>query len=139
MTSKRHKKGYWNYEHCKQEALKYSSRTEFEKNCGTAYNAAWKNGWLDEFVWLISQCKPSGYWTRDRVEEENKKYSLRWNFQKGCSRAYQVALKNGWLDEFTWLYNKNIKPLVKMVDSMISTNHLIQQEMPLPYTFSIQR
>lgn len=39
--------GYWNYEKCYQEALKYKSRNEFQKGCGSAYHAALKNKWLD--------------------------------------------------------------------------------------------
>lgn len=39
--------GYWNYEKCYQEALKYKSRWNFGKSCGSAYIAARKNKWLD--------------------------------------------------------------------------------------------
>ena len=46
--------------------------------------------------------KPSNYWTKERVFEEAKKYNTRKEFLKGCSRAYEVARKNGWLDEMHW-------------------------------------
>ena len=39
----------WTYETTKEEAKKYKSRSEFEDNNGSAYDAARKNKWLDEF------------------------------------------------------------------------------------------
>jgi len=32
------------------EALKYNSKTEFRKNCGGAYMASLRNGWLNEIT-----------------------------------------------------------------------------------------
>jgi predicted GIY-YIG superfamily endonuclease len=42
--------GHWNVkENCKEESLKYKTRSEFRKGSGSAYNSSLKNGWLDEF------------------------------------------------------------------------------------------
>ncbi len=41
-------KGYWTKEKCFEEALKYKTRRSFSKTNGSAYNAARKNGWIDE-------------------------------------------------------------------------------------------
>lgn len=42
--------GYWNdKELCKKESLKYGCKYDFERRCYGAYNAARRNGWLDEF------------------------------------------------------------------------------------------
>ena len=38
----------WVKEKCKEEALKYKYRTEFQTLNGSAYNSAWRNKWLDE-------------------------------------------------------------------------------------------
>ena len=38
-------------------------------------------------------------WNKETCYEEAKKYSKRYEVQKGCSRAYAVARKNGWMDE----------------------------------------
>ena len=38
----------WTYETCLEEARKYKSRGEFSKKCGSAYQVARKNGWLDD-------------------------------------------------------------------------------------------
>lgn len=42
-------RGFWNYEHCKEEAEKYPSRLAFQKACIGAYKVARLNGWLDDF------------------------------------------------------------------------------------------
>jgi hypothetical protein len=41
--------GYWDYDACKKEALKYNSRYEFYKGSRSAYASSRRNGWLDEF------------------------------------------------------------------------------------------
>lgn len=42
--------GYWTFEKCKTEALKYNSRSEFKKKSFVAYNKSRKNGWLEEIT-----------------------------------------------------------------------------------------
>jgi hypothetical protein len=39
---------YWTFERCKEEALKYKSRSEFQLNCIVAYEKSRKKDWLDE-------------------------------------------------------------------------------------------
>jgi predicted GIY-YIG superfamily endonuclease len=39
--------GYWTFERCKEEALKYKVKKDFEKGCVSAYNKCVKNKWLD--------------------------------------------------------------------------------------------
>lgn len=47
--------GYWTKERCAEESRKYSSKKEFVKGSPAAHNASVKNGWLDDFVWLVHQ------------------------------------------------------------------------------------
>jgi hypothetical protein len=42
-------KGYWTYENCRDEALKYKSSYHFKLNCQYAWNIARKNKWIDKF------------------------------------------------------------------------------------------
>ena len=42
----------WNYENCMEELHSYTTRSEFKKRSSGAYDAARKNGWLDEYTWL---------------------------------------------------------------------------------------
>jgi len=40
-------RGHWNEDRCRNEALKYGSRSEFKNNSSAAYEASRINGWLD--------------------------------------------------------------------------------------------
>ena len=39
----------WTYEICKQIASESKGRQDFRRKSGGAYNASWKNKWLDDF------------------------------------------------------------------------------------------
>ena len=47
--------GYWTRKRCEEESHKYTSKKEFLKGCPAAHSAAARNGWLDEFTWLVNQ------------------------------------------------------------------------------------
>lgn len=91
------------YEECKEISKKYSSRNDFCKGNNYAYKISSKNKWLDDFTWLKSKTHLPGYWTYERCKEESRKYTSRNDFCNGSRSAYTRSLKNGWLDEFTWL------------------------------------
>lgn len=46
MESK--KRGYWTKEKCHEEALKYETKSDFQKFSKSAYSSARKNIWIDE-------------------------------------------------------------------------------------------
>lgn len=48
-------------------------------------------------------------WTKNKCYEEAKKFHSRGEFSKGNERPYQIALRNGWLDDYTW-FEEKIKP-----------------------------
>ena len=60
----------WDYESVKEEASKYKSRSEFQKRCASAYRVALKNGWLDDFNWLVRP-KRKVKWNYDSIKEEH--------------------------------------------------------------------
>jgi len=41
-------KGYWTFEKCREESLKYNNRSDFRIKSNGAYNSALKNKWLDD-------------------------------------------------------------------------------------------
>lgn len=95
---------YWqNEEHVIEESKKYKTRTEFLTGCHAAYNYANENNLWIKMPWIKLLIKEQGYWTKDRVFEESKKYITRMDFKKGSSTAYGIAAKYHWLDEMTWL------------------------------------
>jgi predicted GIY-YIG superfamily endonuclease len=99
IEAKQKPKGYWTKEKCVEEALKYQTRSEFNKGCDSAYSKARKNGWLDEVCGhMVKVIKASGYWNQERCAEDALKYETRLGFQKQSESAYSSARKNGWLD-----------------------------------------
>lgn len=96
----------WTKEAVFEESKKYSSKTEFKKNRGGAFKVAYDNGWLVEMDWLKHPTPQSIKWTYDAVINESKKYPSIIEFNKNNPSAYNVARKNGWLEEMTWLERK---------------------------------
>jgi hypothetical protein len=92
--------GYWTKERCQEEALKYKTRYEFQKNSGSAYYSAQKNKLLDEICsHMIDIKKPNNYWTKEKCAEEALKYKTKSEFQKKSSGAYEATRRNIWLNE----------------------------------------
>lgn len=99
-------RGYWDIkENVFKEAINYTSRSEFAKCNGSAYDAARKHNWLEEMDWFNSKHKPYNYWTKERVFAEAKNYQTKNAFRKGCMTAYLYAYRNGWISEMTWFEN----------------------------------
>ena len=112
------KKRKWSYVSCFKEARKYKTRTEFQRGSAGAYIHSRKNGYLSKFDWFKDIKKPSGYWTRERCEEESRKYQSKTEFVKGCPAAHSAAVREGWLDDFTWLIDKRFDIIKGKVDSV---------------------
>ena len=94
--------GYWTKERILEEASKYNSMVEFQRNAGGAYNTAYKNGWLPD-VWNAGfferLCKPVGFWDLEHVLEEASKYNSMVEFKRNARGAYAAARRNGWIPE----------------------------------------
>ena len=89
--------GYWNQETCYEEAKKYSTRSDFQRQSRGAYLFALKAGWLDDYKWF----KPlTGFWTYETCKAEASKYEKRSQFKSGAPGAYSKSRINGWLDDF---------------------------------------
>jgi len=59
--------GYWSYKRVKREAMKYKTRGAFYRNAKSAYNAAYRNGYLDEICSHMTYC-----FTYDRQQKEDE-------------------------------------------------------------------
>jgi hypothetical protein len=111
-------KEYWTKDRCQEEALKYSTKTEFIKNSNSAYCKSYDFGWLDDIckhmVFLGNKYRRGIY-----VYEFTDKYAyvgLTYNFE---SRKKQ-HLKRGPVFEHTKLSNFNFKILSDYCDIEIS-------------------
>ena len=70
-----------------------------------------KDGWK-----LLNRTKTGGIglldrnkWTKRTCRGEALKYRCRSDFAEACGRAYEVARRNGWLDDYTW-FEERQKP-----------------------------
>jgi hypothetical protein len=89
-------KGYWTKERCIEDALRYSSRKEWSSQ--SSYNAAKKNGWVEECA--SHMVKKINIWKdKERCLEVAKRHGSIRQWQLNHSTSYSMAKKNGWFDE----------------------------------------
>ena len=89
-------KNLWSKEQCAQEARKFKTRTDFQRESNSVYHRAMECGWLDEICsHMIKIIRSKNYKV---CQEEALKYDNRNDFKKGSIREYEIALKKGWLD-----------------------------------------
>lgn len=99
MTKSAHNK-YWTKTLVIAEAQRYSSQSEWRKAGGGSMTAARVNGWIPAATaHMLSNQKTKGFWTKDRVLEDAKKYSYLAQWIKAKPSGYDAAKRNGWLEE----------------------------------------
>lgn len=119
LKLKQKAQGYWTVERCLEEAKKYKSRSEYWKTGCTGYSVLKNKGLLHLLNDIYGKPlnakkdKPkiekkesvpwNKKWDKQACIEESKKYSTINEFRCAKNNAYGVSLRNGWLDEFTWL------------------------------------
>ena len=90
--------GYWTYDRCKEEALKYKTKKDFREN-SHAYDVIKKNKWWSELCsHITSPHRDWGFYTYDNCKILALKYNTRTDMSKGESLAYINILKNKWYD-----------------------------------------
>ena len=103
--------GYWNdYNNCFYAAKECNTRNEFYKKFAAASTWARKNGWFDDYTWFLPEheARVNGNigkhkkWTYEACYNEAMKYKARGEFCNYSNGAYVSALKNGWLDDYSW-------------------------------------
>jgi predicted GIY-YIG superfamily endonuclease len=102
----------WNREKCIEESKKYSSRSEFQKKSSGAYDAAYRNGWIDE-IYTFLKSKKGEKWSYDRCKTEAMKYKHKKDFILNSKSAYVRAHSEKWLDSIC----SHMIPLRKKADS----------------------
>ncbi len=104
------KQKIWTRERCYETARQYKELNSFCKECQTAYVIAHRNGWLQDYTWLSRRQLPNGYWTKELVLEEARKYKNSHEFKERNPKAYSAAHRKGWMKECTWFVKpKNAK------------------------------
>ena len=99
MTVINKPKNHWSKDNCHQEALKYKTRSEFQKTSNASYCKASKEKWLDEICsHMIQLKKPNNYWTKEKCHQEALKFNTKVDFREKASNIYSQAHRKGWLD-----------------------------------------
>ena len=81
----------WNKDKCKEDALKYSTRSAYYFGSCSSWDRARRNGWLDEICLHMKNVrKLNGYWTIENSIIEAKKYKKSNELKKNSSRAYKI-------------------------------------------------
>ena len=89
----------WTRAACMEEARKYAAPKEFREGNASAYNAAYHNGWFDDYTWLEFQ-RP--YWTLEMCIARAKQYSTLAEFRHKDANAYAAAHRHGWTGKLSW-------------------------------------
>jgi hypothetical protein len=88
----------WTKTICSELARAYSSRVDFKRGHDGAYQAAAKNGWLDEICrHMTPTLELTTKWTLDACRAVAAGYSDRTKFKVERPGAYRVAMQKDWL------------------------------------------
>lgn len=102
----------WTYEEIFELAKQFEYKVDFYRNNCGAYDTALRNGWIDDFDWFLDGIKRTGEkhrkWYYETCYKEALKYKTRGEFGTKSSRAYWIAIQNGWIDDYDWLIDKRL-------------------------------
>lgn len=91
MTSSEKPNGYWTFERCKEEALKYKTRYEYFLNASGSHESARRNKWLD--IVCSHMLKRVEKWTDEKCKIEFLKYINMTELRKNNNTVYKKILK----------------------------------------------
>lgn len=104
-----HNKGYWAKENVIEESKKYKKLNDIKKNNKTLYEKIMKNKWQDEMPWIeLKKHHESGYWNKDNIIKESKKYRTKAEFKFYSQVAYVKAREMNLFKEMPWLKIKDV-------------------------------
>jgi len=93
--------GYWTKTRVLESAKNYKTQAEWNKAETSAVGVANKKGWIQEATLHMSPSRPdrmpNGYWTKERVMEDAKKFSSKTEWQKASIAAVSKAYRMGWM------------------------------------------
>lgn len=98
MQTIRQKRREWTIEAVLAEAEKYTSRTEFSRGAGGAYNKARDEGYIEIACAHMTRKKPALKFTLAQVKAAAKKHKTRSEFYSHCGPEYALAFREGWLE-----------------------------------------
>lgn len=95
------KRNRWTYERCKEEAKKYTHKSEMKEKCQSAYNVCVRYDWINEF--FIDRKKDDNYWgLLENVLNAARQCSGARDMVRRFGGAYNSAVKHKWLDKLVY-------------------------------------
>ncbi|NML71686.1 GIY-YIG nuclease family protein [Chryseobacterium sp. RP-3-3] len=89
----------WTFEKCQKEALKYKTRSDFQDNSSSAYNAAHRNNWMQICDHMIYKRSPKGTWTYESCKQAALQCKTRSEFRSRFGGALSKASAEGFYEE----------------------------------------
>ena len=86
----------WTYEKCKEEALKFESKSDFKMKSNSAYSTIIRNKWYELLSDLESKILPRGYWGYENCLKHSKECNNILEFEKKYPGATKSIRKNKW-------------------------------------------
>lgn len=105
MAFIRYPKGFWTLEKCKEEALKYKSKSEWKNNSAHSFDAAQRKGWIEECSKHMKTLWEKK-WDYESCKAEALKYKTKSEWNKNSPSSANAARNNKWYEELT----KHMKP-----------------------------
>lgn len=114
----------WTDDELRDEALKYQTKSEFQKNSPNAEAAARSKGkdFLDSITSHMEVRKKSK-WSDEELENEAKKYEFKIDFQKFSPKAYAVSQRRG-RDFFDKITSHLKNKIIHWTDDMLKDEAL---------------
>lgn len=123
----------WTYDEIYDIAKQFEYKVDFYRNNSGAYDTALRNGWIDDYDWFLDGIKRTGEkhrkWNHETCYKEALKYKTRGEFGTKSTRAYWMAIQNGWIDEYIWLKDERLDLINGEIDCVyayeFSDNHAV--------------
>jgi hypothetical protein len=123
----------WTDEKLQEEALKYTTRSEFYEKSGGAYKAICDKGILDQIcshmpkrTEQVGENNPHFRWTFEKLQEEALKYKTRGEFREKNGSAYGTANDRNLLDDIC----SHMKPVINISSQEKSLFDSIKEKYP---------
>lgn len=92
--------GIWTKDAVLADAKKYQFLKDWSSSGSAASQIAYKNGWINEATKHMTKTqKPTGYWTKERILNDAKKYKTRKEWSRSSKSAYVTAHAKKWADD----------------------------------------
>lgn len=107
LSSKTKRKSKYNKNICMEVVKKYTNITDFYKNEPNLYSYIRRVGMLNKVKIILDN--KTKHWTDNEVKEEALKYEYYNDFATHSRAAFNYAIRNNLINNFTWLKRKCIR------------------------------